>query len=523
MGKPVARLMEVATEQDAKGGKMRNIVFAAAVAAMGSVASAPSVMAQVANDDQTLAIAAILDNNSFDRAQLMIANQMQFWQPVLDTLLVMQPDGKVVPNLATAWSYNDDHSVLTLTLREGVSFTDGTPFDGNAVKANLDYLKKGAGQNGFMAALISEVEVVSPTEVRLHLSEPDPSLIDNLTVVGGAIASPATLGSKDFANNPIGSGPYIYDVSASVPGRQYVYNRNSNYWNKGAFPFERVTITPINDQVARLNALKSGQVDAGLGEARTVADAEANGLVVQRNDVNWLGFIIADREGKITPALADVRVRKALNMAFDKASILKFVELGFGRLSDQIFPTGSSAYVPELDQVYPFDPKAARALLEEAGYGKGFTLVLPELASFASFNPIVEKQLKDIGITVQWEKIAPNATIPELRSGRFPAYVFQFGYQGTWAEYQKFGYPHSAWNTSKVADPQFLKMLDATQHAIGDEQIKGYRDLNRYMVENAFFAPWYRRDTIYLTNKQTAVKLHPTNAVPHIRDFSKAE
>ncbi|MBP1844258.1 peptide/nickel transport system substrate-binding protein [Rhizobium petrolearium] len=502
---------------------MRNIVFAAAVAAMGSVASAPSVMAQVANDDQTLAIAAILDNNSFDRAQLMIANQMQFWQPVLDTLLVMQPDGKVVPNLATAWSYNDDHSVLTLTLREGVSFTDGTPFDGNAVKANLDYLKKGAGQNGFMAALISQVEVVSPTEVRLYLSEPDPSLIDNLTVVAGAMASPATLGSKDFANNPIGSGPYIYDVSASVPGRQYVYNRNPNYWNKGAFPFERVTITPINDQVARLNALKSGQVDAGLGEARTVADAEANGLVVQRNDVNWLGFIIADREGKITPALADVRVRKALNMAFDKASILKFVELGFGRLSDQIFPTGSSAYVPELDKVYPFDPKAARALLEEAGYRKGFTLVLPELASFASFNPIVEKQLKDIGITVQWEKIAPNATIPELRSGRFPAYVFQFGYQGTWAEYQKFGYPHSAWNTSKVADPQLLKMLDATQHAIGDEQIKGYRDLNRYMVENAFFAPWYRRDTIYLTNKQTVVKLHPTNAVPHIRDFSKAE
>jgi peptide/nickel transport system substrate-binding protein len=501
----------------------KNSLLASLLAVAMLVSASPVVLAQVANDADTLALAATLDNNSFDRAQLLIGNQMQYWSPVFDTLLVREPDGKLSPNLATEWAYNADNSVLTLTLREGVTFTDGTPLDGVAVKANLEYLKNGAGQNSFMVAAISEVEVASPTEVRLHLGEPDPSLLENLSVVGGAMASPATLGVEAAASAPIGSGPYVYDATNSQLGRQYVYNRNPDYWNAAAFPFERVTITPINDQVARLNALKSGQIDAGMSEARAVADAEANGLVVNRVDVDWFGFIMADREGKLVPALANPKVRQALNMAFDGKSILEFVELGYGKLTDQIFPAASQAYQPELDDVYAYDPEAAKALLAEAGYPNGFEILLPEINGFASFNPIIEKYLNDVGVTVKWEKIAPNATITELRSGKFPAYVFQFGYQGTWSEFRKFGYPESPWNTSKVADQGLLELLDKAQYATGDAQIELFKEVNRYMVENAFYAPMYRRDTIYLTNKETVVNMQRTNVVPPIRNYSKAQ
>lgn len=502
--------------------KMKS-VLASMLAGVMMLSASPSVMAQVANDADTLALAALLDNNSFDRAQLLIGNQMQYWSPVFDTLLVREADGTLGPNMATEWAYNGDNSVLTLTLREGITFTDGTPFDAEAVKANLEYLKNGAGQNSFMVAAVSEIEVVSPTEVKLHLGEPDPSLLENLSVVGGAMASPATLGVEGAASAPIGSGPYIYDADNSRLGQQYVYTRNPDYWNAEDFDFDRVTITPINDQVARLNALKSGQVDAGASEARAVADAEANGLVVNRIDVDWFGFIMADREGKIVPALADPKVRQALNMAFDGASILEFVELGYGRLSDQIFPSSSEAYIAELDDVYPYDPEGAKALLAEAGYPDGFEIMLPDLANFASFNPIIQKYLNDVGITVKWEKVAPNATIPELRSGKFPAYIFQFGYQGTWSEFRKFGYPESPWNTSKVADQGLLELLDKAQYATGDAQLELFKDVNRYMVENAFYAPMYRRDTIYLTNKETVVEMQSTNVMPPIRNYSKAE
>lgn len=494
----------------------------AGLAGLALSISAPA-WAQVANDEQTLALAAIADNTSFDRAQLMIAHGLQYWQPVFDTLLVMAPDGSIHPNLALEWGYDDSNSVLTLELRDGVVFTDGVPFDAEAVKANLEYLRDGAGQNSFMANAISEIEIVDPLEVRLHFSEPDPGFIDNLATVGGAMASPATLGVEGSVTHPIGSGPYVFDAQASILGRQYVYNRNPDYWNQEAFDFERVTITPINDLVARLNALKSGQIDAGLGDATSAGDAQANGLSVYTKDVDWMGITLADRAGRLSEPLADVRVRQAISMAFDAESILEFFDLGYGRLSDQIFPETSSAYLPELDEVYPYDPEQARQLLADAGYADGFTINMPEQPGFASFYPIVEQQLAEIGIAVEWTPVAANAAIAELRSGRYPAYLMQFGYQGDWAEMRKFAFPYSPWNPTAYEDPVLLEMLEEAQYATGDEQIAMFQDINRYFVENAWFATWYRRDIVYFANDTVNVEMQTGNVVPFLRNYTIAD
>jgi peptide/nickel transport system substrate-binding protein len=479
--------------------------------------------AQVANDDQTLALASLLDNNSFDRAQLMIAHQLQYWQPVFDTLLIMAPDGSVHANLALEWEYDDTNSVLTLKLREGVTFTDGVPFDAEAVKANLEYLRDGAGQNSFMASTISEIEVIDTLELKLHLSEPDPGLLTNLATVGGAMASPETLGTEGSVSHPIGSGPYIFDAQATVAGRQYVYVRNPDYWNSEAFDFERVTITPMTDLVARLNALKSGQVDAGIGDASSAGDAQANGLEVYTKDVDWLGLTLADRAGRLSEPLADIRVRQALNMAFDKAAILEFFDLGFGRLTDQIFPETSPAYLPELDAVYPYDPDRARELLAEAGYADGFTITMPELPNFANFNPVIEQQLQEIGIAIDWTPVAPNAAIPELRSGRYPAYIMQFGYQGDWAEFRKFAFPYSPWNPTAYDDPDLLELLEEAQYAMGDDQVEKFQDINRYFIENAWFAPWYRRDIVYFANDTVQVEMQTGNVVPFLRNYTSPD
>ena len=502
---------------------MRFQLTAAVFAALTVVLPMQAAQAQPANDATVLALASRIDNNSFDRAQLMIGNQMQYWQPVFDTLLVVQADGSIAPNMATDWAYTEGNTVLTLTLRDGIRFTDGTAFDADAVRANFEYLRAGGGQNSFTMASISEIEIVSPLEIRLHLSEPDPALLINLGLVGGAMASPASLTGQSDANNPIGSGPYIYDRDQSVAARVYVYQRNPDYWNAQAFPFDTVTLTPMVDQVARLNALRAGQIDVGLGDARTIAEAEASGLVVNSNGVDFVGLILADRTGALAPAMGDVRVRRALAMAMDAQSILRYIDMGRGSLTNQIFPSVSEAYLPELDSVFPYDPEAARALLAEAGYPDGFTLSMPEIASFSNFNPVVEQMLAAIGVTVDWVQIAPNTTITELRSGRYPAYVFQFGYQGTWAEMLKFTRPTSPWNTSQVNDPALVALVDAAQMATGDAQVAAYQAVNRYLVDNVWFAPWYRRDTIYLSNAETLVTMHGTNVVPHIRNFARAD
>ncbi len=502
---------------------MRIQLTAVLFAALTAVAPLGSARAQPVNDASVLALATRIDNNSFDRGQLMIGNQMQYWQPVFDTLLVVEPDGTIAPNMASAWSYNADNTVLALTLREGISFTDGTPFDAEAVRANFEHLRASGGQNSFTMAAITGIEIVSPLEVRLQLSEPDPALLTNLGLVGGAMASPASLTAADAATNPVGSGPYVYDSAQSVAGRAYVYRRNADYWNAAAFPYDTITLMPMLDQVARLNALRSGQIDGGLGDARTVAEAEASGLVVNSNSVDWLGLTIADREGRLVPALADVRVRRAIAMAVDAASVLRYIDMERGILTNQIFPEQSEAFLPALDAAYPYDPEAARALLAEAGYAEGFTLSMPELNSMANINPIIEQMLAAIGITVEWVAIAPNATISELRSGRYPVFVFQFGYQGTWAEFRKFLFPTAPWNPSQVNDPALVALITEAQMATGDAQVTAYQAVNQYIVDNVWFAPWYRRDTIYLSNAETLVTPHGTNTVPHIRNFARAD
>ncbi len=501
---------------------MRKIIAAAIIAAVSTAAYAPA-KAEVPNDAQTLALAGRIDNNSFDRAALMLGNQVQFWQPVFDTLIIEAPDGKFLPNLATAWSYDDTQTVLTIKLLDGVKFTDGTAFDAAAVKANLEYLAAGTGQNGYMARSIENYEIVSSTEIKLRLKVPDPALVANLSTVGGAIASPATLGKPGSDVNPVGSGPYVYDAKTSVPGSQYVYRRNESYWNKNAFPFNQVTIAPINDDVARINAVLSGQADATIANTRSMAQAKSAGLKVHKADVNWIGLILADRAGKITPALADVRVRQALNMAFDTKSIMKYIELENGKLTDQIFPDTSLAYEPALDDHYKYDPKRAKQLLAEAGYEKGFTLVLPNILPFAAFYPVVQQQLADIGITVKLENLPPGSALPLLRSAKFSAYVFTFGSGDAWTDIQQHIAPEAAWNAFHSSDPVLTELIKTAQYAAGDNQKKAFQAVNRYVVENAWFVPWYRQFSVYLTAANVDVDMQLHSVAPSIRDYRPAK
>ncbi len=497
--------------------------LAAACAAMLSTTMLTPLHAEVSNDSDILALASRIDNNGFDRAELMLGNQLQFWQPVFDTLMIETPGGDIIANLATDWSYDEDRTALTLTLREGVSFTDGTPFNAQAVQANLEYLAAGNGQNSYMARGISEYEIVSDHEITLHLSAPDPAMLNNLAVAGGAIASPDSLGAPGADVTPIGSGPYVYDTEQSVPGSQYVFTRNADYWNPEAFAFDTITIAPMSDTVARINAIMAGQVDGAVAYTRAVAQAEANGLQVNTSDVNWAGIILSDRAGKIVPALADVRVRQALNMAFDEESILEYIDLGYGRVSDQIFPETSDAYLPELDDYYQYDPERARELLAEAGYPDGFSMTLPEIKPFAAFYPVVTQQLAEIGIEATFAGLPPGSAIPVIRSGKYPAFVFTFGAHDAWTDVQQHLTPDAGWNALKYSDDALNALIAEARTKTGDAYVAAVQEINRYIVENAFFVPWYRQDTVYLTSADVNVEMQATNTVPFIRSYSKAD
>lgn len=469
----------------------------------------------------TLRLAATSSNNSFDTSQLQTGNLVQYWQPVYDTLLLLDTDAKLQPNLATEWEYDDTNTTLTLTLRDDVTFTDGEKFDAAAVKANMEHLRDGGGSNSSMLASVSGIEVVDDTHVAVTLTEPDPGLTNYLTTVAGAMASPAALTGESIATEPVGSGPYVFDASKSVAGATYVYERNDDYWNADAFPYDGLTITVMEETTARLNALRSGEIDGALLDAKSATQAESAGLTLNVHRLDWQGLILADRDGSKNPALADVRVRQAINHAFDRETFVEKVLLTRGLASTQIFNEQSAAFLAELDERYPYDPKKAKQLLADAGHPDGITIDMPSMPAFAATNDIIEQQLADIGVTVNWTKVTAESYIPTVQTGDYATFVMQLSSGNEWRDVYKSVSPAGPWNPRHSTTPEMAALIDAAVAATSeDEYVDTLHQINEYIVENAWFAPIAFADTIYATRSGTSVTPQPQNVVPAIRNYS---
>ncbi|WP_299448130.1 ABC transporter substrate-binding protein [uncultured Phycicoccus sp.] len=471
----------------------------------------------------TLTIGARVDNNSFDTADLEIGNRIQYWQPVYDTLVRLDADSKPQPNLATEWEYSEDGTVLTLQLRDDVTFTDGAPFDAEAVKANIEHIKAGSGQNQFMVAGIDEVVVVSPTEVELRLSEPVPSLVTYLGWVGGAMASPKALSSGDLATNPVGSGPYVYDAANSQAGTEYRYERNEDYWNAEAFPYDTYVVRPLNDVTPTLNALKTGQIDAALLTPAVADEAKASGITVETRAVAWAGLLIGDREGKKVKELADPRVRQAINLALDRGPMVEFILNGYGEPTTQVFNTSSEAYVESLDAAYPYDPAKAKQLMDQANVD-GFTITMPQWDSpWNDLFPVLADQLAEIGVTVEYKQVPPDQAISSVLSGDYPVAFFPLASASAWQDLQTWVTPKAPWNMQGASDPELSKLITAAQNAPQGEQEAAFQAVNQWLVDEAWFAPLFRPDQVFGVGKGTQVQMQAQNAVPSLWLYGPAE
>lgn len=186
------------------------------------------------------------------------ADHALLW-PVFDTLITFTPELEAEAGLAESWEFTDDLT-LTLELRDGVTFHDGTSLDAEAVKFNLD---RANSEESNVSDLenIQSVEVVDSLTVKLNLKEADSSILLALSDRGGMMVSPTALKEmdEDFAQNPIGAGPY--KMVSRIPNGEIVFEANEDYWDKGKPNLDKITVKIISDENTRINALKSGEVD----------------------------------------------------------------------------------------------------------------------------------------------------------------------------------------------------------------------------------------------------------------------
>ena len=471
----------------------------------------------------TLTLGAIIEPLTLDPSRAEWGNRAPYYQAMYDTLLVATPEGTIEPWLATEWEYNDDNTVLTLTLRDDVTFSDGTELTADVVVENLQRFKDGTSPDASYFANVDTFEAVDASTVAITLSAPDPSMLNYLTRDAGLIASSEAIAAGDLATNPIGSGPYVYDAAASVPGTSYRYTANPDYWNPDVQHYDDLVINVLADATAQLNAIRAGEVNAiKIASSENLAEIEGAGWTNNANELDVASLLLLDRGGEMNEALGDVRVRQAINYAFDREGLLQALENGYGTVTGQMFPESSAAYDPELDDYYGYDPEQARELLAEAGYPDGFTLSLPSSQLLGATTATLQEQaLADVGITVEYTDPGSNF-IADFLAPKFPAGYIPLEQNPDWQLIQFMISPTAIFNPFGYETDEVNAWIEEFQFGDQATQDEVVAELNRYLVEEAWFAPMYRVQGNFPSDPETVVEMLPTNTYPAIYDIYPA-
>lgn len=319
------------------------------------------------------------------------------------TQMIEGDDGpELAPMAASAWDFDDTGTVLTFTLRDDVTFDDGSLLDAAAVKASLDRALTLPGSTARAAfAAIDSVEVVDPGTVEIRTNRPAADLPYQLASGFGSIINPKELDNPDLDIEPHGSGPYVaVDVSL---GDGVVYERRDDYWDAAAGLAQRIELRGIADPNGRTSGLRSGEADFSLTAAtqyKTITDLGDDFKVTV---YPGSGNVQTIRLNAKRTFLADVRVRQAMNYAVDREAINKVLLDGIGSPAVQPLTEIYEGYLEDPPVPYTYDPERARELLEEAGYGDGFTMrmMVANYSPLTEISQALQDQFEDIGIELE--------------------------------------------------------------------------------------------------------------------------
>ena len=321
--------------------------------------------------------------------------------PIFDTLVDFEPATLAPrPGLATAWEFPDPKT-LVLTLRQGVTFHDGTPFDAAAVKANLDRAlsEERSSVRGDLQSLAS-VEALSPERVALRLHRPDTALPLILADRAGMMSSPMafTGRGRQYDREPVGTGPFRLKRWADNDVVELV--RNENYWQKDLPYLDGITFRIITDLNTGLRSVMAGETHGAYRlnpQQKLVAD-RMGGKVVVSSTPTIADYHLVFNYGRAP--LNDRRVRQAINYAVDREAFNKAALLGLGVPAQTMLPPGYWAHDESLNGFYTHDPDKARKLLAEAGHSDGLEIQFFGNADQASQqrHEIIIEQLRQVGI-----------------------------------------------------------------------------------------------------------------------------
>ncbi len=375
----------------------------------------------------TLTVALAGDPGALDPAQSGNYIDRNVFAALCDKLIDTDPEFQLVPQLATNWEWAQDNLSLTLHLRDGVRFQDGTAFDAAAVKVNLDRAKTMQGSlRRAELQLVTEVEVVDPLTVGIHLSAPYAPLTAILADRSGMILSPQAIAErgKDIALHPVCAGPFSF--TERVAQDRIVLDRFARYWNASAIHIDRLVYRPIADSTVRLVNLQSGQVQiadqiAPSDAAAVQRDAK---LALARHTAaayRTIQFNVDHGPRSQTKLGQDARVRLAFEKSLDRRAINEVVFNGLFAPNNQTEAPDSRYWDPD-HQVPERDLDGAKTLLRQAGAERvAFALQVSNSPIDRQVGEVVQSMAAEAGFEVRIEAVEANAGNQANLAGNFDA------------------------------------------------------------------------------------------------------
>jgi peptide/nickel transport system substrate-binding protein len=343
---------------------------------------------------------------------------------IYERLLRPDEDGNLVPELATSWDVSADGKQITFKLRKGVSFHDGTPFNAEVAKFNLDRLmdKEDATQAyGFFTDMKS-VQVVDEYTIRIGLSRPSSVILTALSR-NSFMNSPAAMRKwgEDYAQHPTGTGPFKF--VNWVPGSSVDVVRNENYWQMGEdgkpLPYlDEIRFRIIGEDPVRVIELQSGNadmIDRVPDAGHATIQNDPNLMLVDSRIAVVYRLYLNQREAPFD----NLKLRQALNYAFDRETMAEVLMPDGGFVAPFMYLPSQpeySDYTP-----YSYDPEKAKRLLVEAGYPNGLDVefMLISREPDRTMAPVVQSYLEEIGIRTEIQPLDRLVYIEKGKSGNF--------------------------------------------------------------------------------------------------------
>ncbi len=499
----------------------------------------------------TLTIGLPVEPETLDPGDAVYVQEQFILMNLFDSLLSISPDGELHPGLATAWEPNADYSEFTFTLRQDVTFHDGTPFTAEAVKASFDHINSDAVLESGGKSLLQdhsyvETVVVDDYTVTVKFGASYPLFLRDASRQWLSISSPVALEASgaDYGRNPVGTGPFKFvqwDAQSQI-----VLERNPDYnWgpefaaHQGPANLEQVVFRILPEAATRLTAFETGEVLIASEPPALDAIALANSGAAAIQTFAQPGVPAILMINATKAPTDNVNVRKAMILAVNQEELAQtaFQELGLPATS-VISPT-TWAYDEGAASLYSYNPEEAARLLDEAGWvdadgdgvrekdGETLTIDWPDNPAWSeAFNELLIGYLSEAGFDVQYRSMDDGAAYEELLAGNYTL-VYMYWTRPDPSPLRYLFHSENAngggaW-TNFVNEDLDNALADADTNTDEAARAQDYAVAQNIIMENALVLPMFTVNTSYITAPAVQGFSFDLEGYPYLYDISISE